>query len=104
MKILKDIKQIEEVLNSTLINPPNALNSTFGYKDSLIFECGCQEKSHKVNDKSLSIIGSAPPVKFLMLCKNNYVSFFRVKGLFKITVDSYWSCELKKFQKVSNLY
>ena len=37
------------------------------------------------------------PVKFVIECENGFLSFIQVKGFFKQTVNTFWTCKSKLF-------
>ena len=98
MKKLKTVEEVLEEIAKIKLQPPNKLTST-KYPDKVAFDCGCGER-HKVNDPSNIIISVALPVKFLFECKNKYVSFVHVKGIFIQKANCLWSCTAKLYDDV----
>ena len=97
--IMKVISTKEELIQQLAVAPlqkPNPLTST-KYGDKVIYNCGCKDASHKVNDPSNRVFAVSMPVKFAMECENGYLTFFQVKGFFKQTVTTFWSCKSKLF-------
>ena len=95
MLILNTLDDIIKAISEAKLNPPNKLTST-KYNDNVTYECGCRE-FHRVNDPSNIIFAIAFPVKFVMDCKNGYVTFFQIKGFFKQKVTSFWTTKSKTF-------
>ena len=91
MKQIKTTKEAIKEFNKLNIHKKPAIAST-NYNNNVIFKCGCCLGVHRVNDPLNIIIGMSFPVKFVMRCENEYITFFRVKGLFKQTVETYWTC------------
>ena len=100
MEVILNQGRLKNVLSEIRIKPPNRFNSKKGYQDSLIYSCGCNEKEHRVNDQNIIMIGNAMPVKFLLLCPNQYVSFIRIKGFFRQEVTNYWTCRMELYEKL----
>lgn len=98
MEIIKDQGTLVAELLTTNLQKKNPLTST-NYPDKVAFDCGCGER-HRVNDPSNIIISIALPVKFLFECKNNYVSFVHVKGIFIQKANCLWSCTSKLYNDV----
>ena len=101
MVIITTKKQLTKFLIESKLNPINKFNSTWGYKDSLVHSCGCWEKEHKVNDRDTKMVLSGVPVKFLLLCANDYLTCIRVKGIFKLKVENYWTCDAKLYDEIN---
>ena len=80
MEIIADEGLLVAELITTNFQKKNPLTST-KYNDKIAYDCGCNER-HRVNDPTNKIIAIALPVKFLFECKNQYVSFVHVKGIF----------------------
>ena len=96
MKIISNKEELIQELAGANLQKPNILTST-KYNDKVIFECGCKDKSHKVNDSSNKVFAVSRPVKFATECKNGYLTFFQIKGFFKQKVTTFWSCQSKLF-------
>lgn len=98
MEIITDQGTLVAELLTANLQKKNPLTST-KYPDKVAFDCGCGER-HKVNDPSNIIISVALPVKFLFECKNKYVSFVHVKGIFIQKANCLWSCTAKLYDDV----
>lgn len=96
MKVLESKSMIERELNSLTWLPPTNINLR-GYQ-GLTFECGCGE-AHYVSgaDGALPLMTS-PPVKVLFNCPNGSVTFVHIKGLFRQTAISLWTCDAGLFE------
>ena len=77
--------------------PPSVM-STAGY-GNLGFDCGCGE-IHGVNGYDVQQIASFRPVKILFKCKTHYTKV-RIKGIFKQTCVSEWTCENSLLSKIT---
>ena len=97
MKKLKTKEEVILQISKSKLQAPNKFTST-KYGDKVVFKCGCG-KSHRVNDPSNRVFAISTPVKFVIDCKNGYVTFFQVKGFFKQTVTSIWSTKATVFTK-----
>ena len=95
MEIITDQGLLVAELLLSDLQEKNPLTST-KYPDKVAFDCGCGE-SHKVNDPTNRIISIARPVKFLFECRNQYVSFVHVKGIFSQKANCLWSCTTKLY-------
>jgi hypothetical protein len=98
MEIITDQGLLVAELLLSDLQEKNPLTST-KYPDKVAFDCGCGE-SHKVNDPTNRIISIARPVKFLFECRNQYVSFVHVKGIFSQKANCLWSCTTKLYDDV----
>ena len=98
MEIIADEGLLVAELITTNFQKKNPLTST-KYNDKTAYDCGCNER-HRVNDPTNKIIAIALPVKFLFECKNQYVSFVHVKGIFVQKANCLWSCKAKLYYKV----
>tara|TARA_B100001057_G_C22735359_1_gene905595 strand:- start:849 stop:1163 length:315 start_codon:yes stop_codon:yes gene_type:complete len=97
MQVLKNADEIIKALAEAKLKPPNK-SSSLNYNDKVTFECGCGT-THTVNDTTNKIFGIALPVKFVLECRNSYLTFFQIKGFFKQTVTSFWSAKVTDFKK-----
>lgn len=99
MKIIQSQSLLERELSDIRIIPHTRLNLQ-GYKN-LSYECGCGE-AHFVNgmDGSLPIL-AAPPVKVLYHCRNGFLTFVHIKGIFSTTAVSLWACKQDLFENSS---
>tara|TARA_B100001989_G_C24291677_1_gene341311 strand:+ start:158 stop:475 length:318 start_codon:yes stop_codon:yes gene_type:complete len=98
MKVLRSVDEAVEEFSKLKIQPPNKLTST-NYPDGLVFECGCESGGHRVNDPTNTVIGIQFPVYFVMRCVNDYLTFFRVKGIFTQKAYTIWTCDKKTGQE-----
>lgn len=98
MEIITDQGLLVAELLLTKLQKKTPLTST-NYPNKVTFSCGCGEL-HRVNDSSNKIISIALPVKFLFECKNNYVSFVHVKGIFVQKANCLWTCTSKLYDDV----
>ena len=97
MKLLENKEEVILAISESNIEKPHSLTST-NYHDSVVFECGCNE-NHRANDPSNHIFGIARPVKFCFVCKNQYVTFVQVKGIFNTKATTIWSCKEELFNE-----
>ncbi len=97
MKTLNTVDDVVAALESSNLQPPNKLTST-NYPDKVIYECGCGEM-HRVNSGSGTVFFVAMPVKFVMRCGNDFATFFQVKGLFRQSATTLWTCNLGIFRE-----
>ena len=91
---MRIIKTEEEYILAMREQPPMpaSVMKTGGYLD-LSFECGCGQR-HGVNDPAVQQIASFRPVKILFKCNTHYTKV-RIKGIFKRTCISEWTCPNK---------
>ena len=76
--------------------PPSVMDTT-GY-GNLGFECGCG-KFHGVNETGIQQIASYRPVKIMFKCNTHYTKV-RIKGIFKQTCISEWTCKNTLLAKI----
>ena len=96
MRIIKTKEEYMGAMQEDAPMPPSVM-STGGY-GNLGFECGCGEM-HGVNDLEVQQIASFRPVKILFKCKTFYTKV-RIKGIFKQTCISEWTCKTKLESKI----
>lgn len=96
MKIIKKKEELIQELAIAKLQRPNSLTST-KYGDKVVYDCGCKSKQHRINDPSNRVFAIAMPVKFAIECENGFLSFIQVKGFFKQTVNTFWTCKSKLF-------
>ena len=96
MKIIKKKEELIQELAVAKLQKPNSLTST-KYGDKVVYDCGCKSKQHRINDPSNRVFAIAMPVKFVIECENGFLSFIQVKGFFKQTVNTFWTCKSKLF-------
>ena len=67
------------------------------YNDNVTYECGCNN-SHRLNDDTILVFSMARPgVNFLFLCPKGFYSMVSVKGFFKTSAKTLWTCKKKFF-------
>ena len=96
MKVIKNKEELIQELSVAKLQKPNALTST-KYGDKVVYECGCKSKQHRINDPSNRVFAIAMPVKFVIECENGFICFIQVKGFFKQTVNTFWTCKSTLF-------
>lgn len=96
MKVLESESMIERELTSLRLLPPSHLN-LHGYQ-GLAFECGCKDAHYVSGQDGARPVLTSPPVKILYKCPNGWLTFVHIKGLFKQTAISLWTCEAKYFE------
>lgn len=102
MVILENDTDVNLVLSKIKLQSPTAIK-TEGY-GNLYYQCGCGN-DHNVNDEKVLKFAAAPIVKLVMLCPKNFYTFIKIKGFFKQTCISEWTCKKKIFeQAIFNLF
>ena len=98
---MRELKSEKEVLESMQEDAPMpaSVMSTGGY-GNLGFDCGCGD-IHGVNSLDVQQIASFRPVKILFKCQTHYTKV-RIKGIFKQTCVSEWTCKNSLFSKMAN--
>ena len=96
MKEIKTEKELNKVLFEDAPMPPSVMDTT-GY-GNLGYECGCGG-FHGVNDPTIQQIASYRPVKIMFKCDTHYTKV-RIKGIFKQTCISEWTCKNSLFDKI----
>ena len=97
MEVIKDEGLLVAELLTINFQKRNALTST-KYSSKVAFDCGCGER-HTVNDSTHELIAIALPVKFLFECRNKYIAFVHVKGIFSQKGNCLWTCTAKLYYK-----
>ena len=96
MKILKTDIETNIQLAKIKLQSPTALKIK-GYGD-LYYDCGCGD-SHNINDDEILKFAAAPIVKLILLSTKKDYTFIKIKGFFKQTCITEWSCSKKVFEK-----
>ena len=102
MKILKTDIETNLLLAKINLQDPSALKIK-GY-GPLFYYCGCGD-AHDINDDNIVKFAASPIVKLILLCPNKFYTFIKIKGFFKQTCITEWSCTKKIFEKaIFNLF
>ena len=102
MKILQIDHEVNLELSKIKLQSPSAVK-TKGY-GALFYNCGCGE-DHNLNDDNILQFAAAPIVKLILLCPKNFYTFIKIKGFFKQTCITEWSCKKNIFeQALFNLF
>ena len=102
MKILKTDTETNLLLAKIKRQDPSALK-IIGY-GPLFYYCGCGD-AHDINDDDIVKFAASPIVKLILLCPNKFYTFIKIKGFFKQTCLTEWSCPKKIFEKaIFNLF
>ena len=96
MRDIKTEKELTKLMMEDPPMPPSVIN-TAGY-GNLGFECGCGD-FHGVNDPRIQQIASYRPVKIMFKCETHYTKV-RIKGIFKQTCISEWTCKNSLLSKI----
>lgn len=96
MREIKTEKELTELMMEDPPMPPSVIK-TEGY-GNLGFECGCGG-FHGVNDPLIQQIASYRPVKIMFKCETHYTKV-RIKGIFKQTCISEWTCKNSLLSKI----
>ena len=96
MREIKTEKELTKMMMEDPPMPPSVMNTT-GY-GNLGFECGCGD-FHGVNDPWIQQIASYRPVKIMFKCETHYTKV-RIKGIFKQTCVSEWTCKNSLLSKI----
>ena len=96
MREIKTEKELTKLMMEDPPMPPSVMN-TEGY-GNLGFECGCGD-FHGVNDPRIQQIASYRPVKIMFKCETHYTKV-RIKGIFKQTCISEWTCKNSLLSKI----
>ena len=102
MKIVKTDTETNLLLAKIKLQDPSALKLK-GY-GPLFYYCGCGD-AHDINDDDIVKFAASPIVKLILLCPNKFYTFIKIKGFFKQTCISEWTCKKKIFeQAIFNLF
>ena len=96
MRDIINEKELTKLMMEDPPMPPSVMNTT-GY-GNLGFECGCGD-FHGVNDPWIQQIASYRPVKIMFKCETHYTKV-RIKGIFKQTCISEWTCKNSLLSKI----
>ena len=87
---MEKLNTCDEVINAfaneKLMSKEKFSNNYFG----VFYECGCGE-NHDVNSSIYNMC--AFNVKFFFECYNGYVTFVKIKGIFKMRAVELWTCK-----------
>ena len=87
MELINSISDFEAKLNKERMIPISATKLSL-YKN-VSYECGCGLR-HDISGPECLKFAAAKTIKLLMRCNNDFYTFFKIKGLFRVRCETFW--------------